>query len=125
MQTPTDVPSELSEKNYRRITLINWVTILPLLILFAWPYYFACQLLGAGLYTSLLGSTLFALPFTATILHGHVTMALGSLHRHHYYRWLSSRPFTYGLLFHELFISTRFRLIILLLSLVLLAVGVS
>lgn len=118
------MPSELSEKNYRRITLINWLIILPLLVLFAWPYYFACQLLNAGLYSSLIGSTLFALPFTATILHGYVTMALGSLHRHHYYQWLSSNPLTYGLLFHELFISTRFRLIILLASILLLVLGV-
>jgi hypothetical protein len=110
------VSSELNEKNYRRITLINWSLTVPLLLIFAWPYYFICELASIVKYISYPGSILFAIPFMLTILHGHVTMALGTLHRHHYYRWLSKKPFTFGLLFHEILISTRFRLSLLVLS---------
>lgn len=108
--------SELSENNYRRIALINWSLTVPLLLLFAWPYYFICELASIDRYISFPGSILFALPFMVTILHGHVTMALGTLHRHHYYNWLGDYPLTYGLLFHEILISTRFRLVLLTLS---------
>ncbi len=108
--------SELNEKNYRRITLINWSLTVPLLLIFAWPYYFICELSSVEKYVSYPGSILFAIPFMLTILHGHVTMALGTLHRHHYYHWLNENPLTYGLLFHEILISTRFRLILLITS---------
>jgi hypothetical protein len=110
------VSSELNEKNYRRITLINWSLTVPLLLIFAWPYYFICELSSVEKFISYPGSILFAIPFMLTILHGHVTMALGTLHRHHYYHWLSENPLTYGLLFHEILISTRFRLILLVTS---------
>jgi hypothetical protein len=110
------VSSELNEKNYRRITLINWSLTVPLLLIFAWPYYFICELSSVEKFISYPGSILFAIPFMLTILHGHVTMALGTLHRHHYYHWLSENPLTYGLLFHEILISTRFRLILLITS---------
>lgn len=62
------------------------------------------------------GAFLFSIPFTLTLLHGHVTMALGSAHRHHYYQWLNEHRLTYGLFFHDIFTSTRFRLIILVIS---------
>jgi hypothetical protein len=110
------VSSELNEKNYRRITWINWSLTVPLILIFAWPYYFICELNSIDKLISYPGSILFAIPFMLTILHGHVTMALGTLHRHHYYRWLDENPFTYGLLFHEILISTRFRLVLLILS---------
>ena len=72
---------------------------------------------------TVIGSILFAAPFMITILHGHVTMALGQPHRHHYYKWLSKHPLTYGLLFHEIMPRTRFRIILFLVSLVLLVAG--
>lgn len=116
-------PSELSEKNYRRIALLNWSLVLPLLLIFAWPYHLICELAGIDKAYRYAGSVLFALPFAITILHGHVTMALGSLHRHHFYNWLEKYPTSYGLFFHRVFISTRFRLAVFLTSLALTPVG--
>lgn len=115
--------SELSESNYRRICFINWALSVPLLLIFSWPYFFLCQLLEIQRFIALAGSILFALPFMLTILHGHVTMALGVVHRHHYYEWLQGYPFTYGVLFHPMIISTRFRLILFFVSLGVLAAG--
>ncbi|WP_242979063.1 hypothetical protein [Rhodohalobacter mucosus] len=115
--------SELSERNYKRICFINWMMSVPLLLIFSWPYYFFCHELGINRVAMFAGSITFALPFMFTILHGHVTMALGAVHRHHYYSWLQGFPFTYGLLFHPIIISTRFRLILFSSSLVILVVG--
>lgn len=115
--------SELSEKNYRRIALINWALSVPLLLIFAWPYYFLCNSLGISKIIAYPGSIFFALPFMLTILHGHVTTAMGALHRHHYYHWLKSKPLTFGVLFHSIIISTRFRLSLFVFSLILFALG--
>lgn len=115
--------SELNEKNFLRICFINWALSVPLLLIFAWPYFFICELFSIPRYISFPGSILFALPFMLTILHGHVTMAVGAAHRMHYYDWLKSYPFTYGLLFHPIIIRTRFRLILFAASILILAVG--
>jgi hypothetical protein len=115
--------SELNEKNYRRICFINWALFLPLMLIFAWPYHFISDHLGLERMIAMPGSFLFALPFMITILHGHVTLALGFTHRHHYYSWLQKFPFTYGLLFHPLIVRTRFRLSLLVISFLLVAVG--
>jgi len=115
--------SELSESNYKRIAFINWALSVPLLLIFAWPYFFLCELFHIERIIAFPGSIVFALPFMLTILHGHVTMALGAVHRHHYYDWLSNYPFTYGLLFHSVITSTRFRLVLFFLSLLILAFG--
>lgn len=114
---------ELESKNFRRISVINWLLILPLLVLFAWPFFYIAQFLNISTNISYTGAFFFALPFTITILHGHVTMALGELHRHHYYSWLKTKPFSYGLLFHPLLKRTRFRLLLLSASLILLIIG--
>lgn len=115
--------SELSEQNYKRICLTNWVLSVPMIILFAWPYLYLGRLLDIVEVISYPGSLLFSLSLTITILHGHVTMAVGSPHRKHYYDWLSEHPITYGLLFHPILIKTRFRLIFLVVSLLLLPIG--
>jgi len=115
--------SELSESNYRRIAYINWALSVPLLLIFAWPFYFLCEIFYIHKTISFPGSIIFGLPFMLTILHGHVTMALGAAHRHHYYSWLKEFPLTYGLLFHSIIISTRFRLFLFVLSMVLLMFG--
>lgn len=116
-------PSELNERNYRRICIINWLLSIPLLLIFAWPYFFLSELFYINRNIAFAGSILFALPFMLTILHGHVTMALGAVHRHHYYNWLQEKPYTYGLLFHPVVISTRFRLILFFISLVIFVIG--
>jgi hypothetical protein len=115
--------SELSEKNYKRICFINWALSIPLLLIFSWPYYFLSNLFELSRVISFIGSITFALPFMLTILHGHVTMALGAVHRHHYYDWLQNYPFTFGVLFHPIIISTRFRLALFFISLLLLVTG--
>lgn len=115
--------SELSERNYKRISIVNWLLCVPFVILFAWPYLIICRFLHIELIVAYTGALLFSAPFTITILHGHVTMALGSLHRHHYYDWLVHKPLTYGLLFHPIFMRTRFRLVLIVLSVILLGAG--
>ena len=115
--------SELSQRNYKRINIINWLLSVPLIILFAWPYLNIAAFLSIHVSVSYVGAILFSLPFTLTILHGHVTMALGSLHRHHYYNWLENNSLSYGLFFHPLFTRTRFRLILVVISLGIMALG--
>jgi hypothetical protein len=95
-----------------------------MMVLFAWPYFFAANLFGLDVYICYAGAFIFAVPFMLTILHGHVTMALGSVHRHHYYDWMTNqKPLTYGLFFHPNFVKTRFRLILMIVSLLILPVG--
>ena len=101
---------ELSENNFRRINLINWILAPAMLFLFAWPYYLLCNILDLHPWISYTGALIFAAPFMMTILHGHVTMAMGAVHRHHYYDWLWNHPFSYGLFFHPVMFRTRFRL---------------
>lgn len=115
--------SELTDSNYKRISLINWFLTPAMLILFAWPYYLVSNMIGLQELISILGALFFASPFAMTILHGHVTMAVGALHRDNYYKWLNSRPLSYGLLFHPIMFRTRFRLILLLISGLILSLG--
>ncbi len=115
--------SELSHSNFVRISLINWVLSVPMIVLFAWPYYYAAKLLGMMEILRYFGAFIFAVPFMITIIHGHVTMALGSPHRNHYYDWLIKHPYTYGLFFNRMMPKTRFRLILLIASLLFLPVG--
>lgn len=114
---------ELNPKNYKRICLINWLLTVPLLILFAVPYLSIATFINAHMAISYAGALLFSFPFCLTILHGHVTMALGSLHRNHYYEWLENNTLSYGLFFHPMFTSTRFRLLLLVSSLIVLSLG--
>lgn len=116
--------NELTESNYKRISVINWLLTVPMMVLFAWPYFFAADMIGMDAVFCYIGAFVFAVPFMLTILHGHVTMALGSVHRHHYYDWMTNeKPLTYGLFFHPMFTSTRFRLVLLVSSLLLLPTG--
>lgn len=105
--------SELSEYNFKRISLINWGLSFPLMLLFGWPFLFLSSYMGIDRIFTYPGAFLFSLPFTFTILHGHVTMALGATHRHHFYEWLLENQYTYGLLFNRVFTKTRFRLALL------------
>lgn len=115
--------SELSHTNFIRISLINWILSVPMIVLFAWPYYYAAKLLGMTEIFRYLGAFIFSIPFMITIIHGHVTMALGSPHRDHYYEWLIEHPYTFGLFFNRVIVKTRFRLILLIVSLLFLPVG--
>lgn len=85
----------------------------PFFIILSWPYWYISHFAGIENFIAYAGCILFSAPFMITILHGHVTMALGEAHRHHYYHWLNENPYTYGLLFHPIITSTRFRLVLL------------
>ncbi len=115
--------SELSHSNFIRISLINWVLSVPMIVLFAWPYYYAAKLVGMTEIFRYIGAFMFSIPFMITILHGHVTMALGSPHRDLYYDWLIENPYTFGIFFSKMMVKTRFRLILLIASLLFLPVG--
>ncbi len=115
--------SELNAKNYKRIFYINCLLSVPLLVLFAWPFVVFSRLLSVSPLIFYPGCLLFSFPFILTILHGHVTLALGSAHRHHYYSWLQNHSLTYGLLYHPMFSRTRFRLVVFALSVMVLAAG--
>ena len=114
---------ELSPKNFKRICLINWLLSVPFFVLFAWPYWYLANFAGIQKIITYVGCMLFSIPFMITILHGHVTMALGEAHREHYYDWLHKHPLTYGLLFHPVMMRTRFRLILLVISVLLFLAG--
>lgn len=116
--------AELSERNYRRISWINTVLTPPLFVLFAWPYMFFGLWFEFPEVLLYPGIFCFSLPFTLTILHGHVTIALGALHRDHYHEWLTKHSRSYGFLIRPVFFSTRFRLTLLLLSLAILLAGI-
>jgi len=117
------VSSELQHSNYRRICALNWLLVGPVLLLFGIPYYIIAQQLVSNPYLWLPGSLLFAMPFMLTVLHGHVTIALGRAHRDHYYEWLSSKPFTAGLGYHPLLLATRFRFGMVMMALLLMVLG--
>ena len=114
---------ELTPKNFKRISIINWILSVPFFVLFAWPYWFIANFSGLDQTLIYVGCVMFSIPFMITILHGHVTVALGEAHRHHYYNWLIDCPLTYGLLFHPVIIRTRFRLILLVISLMVFILG--
>jgi hypothetical protein len=114
---------ELNPGNFKRISIINWLLSVPFFILFSWPYWYLANFVGVEQIITYLGCIFFSLPFMMTILHGHVTMALGEAHRHHYYDWLKENPLTYGLLFHPVMQRTRFRLILLVISMLLFVAG--
>lgn len=114
---------ELSPRNFKRICIINWLLSVPFLVLFAWPYWYLANFASIERTITYAGCIFFSIPFMLTILHGHVTMALGEAHRHHYYDWLTEHGLTYGLFFHPVMTRTRFRLILLVVSLLLLLAG--
>lgn len=118
------VKDELNPKNFVRINRINWVLSPILIFFFGWPFYQVCSILEIAKGYSVLASLFFSFGFMATILHGHVTTAVGSLHRNLYYQWLESHPLTYGLFFHKSLISTRVRILSLFFAFLLLVIGI-
>jgi len=115
---------ELDPRNFKRISIINWLLSLPFFLLFSWPYLYLSNFVGIEKFIAYIGCIFFSLPFMITILHGHVTMSLGVAHRHHYYDWLHDHALSYGLLFHPVMMRTRFRLLLLVISILLYTIGV-
>lgn len=117
-------PRELNELNYRRISWINILLMPPLVLLFGWPFYMFGFWFEIPGFLQKTGSLVIALSFSLTILHGHVTMALGALHRHHYHEWLNKRRWSYGFLIRPFLFTTRFRLFFLMFGFALLLSGI-
>lgn len=117
------VNKELSPKNFKRISIINWMLSVPFFVLFSWPYLYLSEFAGLEKAIAYAGCIFFSVPFMITILHGHVTMALGEAHRDHYYNWLNDQPLTFGLFFHPVMMRTRFRLVLLIISVILFCAG--
>jgi hypothetical protein len=116
--------AELSDQNFRRISWINILLSPPLFLLFAWPYVVFALRFDMPELMLQMGTFCFSFPFTLTIIHGHVTAALGALHRIRYYEWLAEHRWSYGFFIRPIFFSTRFRLIFLLIGFVILFSGV-
>lgn len=117
--------SELDTRNFKKICLINGLAFLPLLILMGWPYYYAAQMFSLPELIAFPGAFLFGLPFTLTILHGIVTVSIGSVQRDYFYSWLRDHPYSFGLFYHPVLISTRFRLLLIVTSLLSLLVSIT
>jgi hypothetical protein len=116
--------NELTQKNFKRIAFINWSLTPILLFFFAWPFYRLGLMANSNLFFNYLASLTFAFGFTLTILHGHVSIAIGSLHRHVYYKWLVKNPFTFGILFREFMTTTRFRISLIIVSILVQIAGI-
>jgi len=102
--------NELTHNNYKRISIINWSLAPLLMFFFSWPFFRLGEMAHSNFILNYAGSLLFAFGFSLTILHGHVSIAIGSLHRHLYYQWLSENKFTYGFLFLNFMTRTSVRL---------------
>jgi hypothetical protein len=114
---------ELHHKNYIRICVINWLLTPVLMFFFSWPYFKMGQMLHLDSSLALLGSIVFGFSFMLTILHGHVSVAIGNLHRGLYYEWLESHPYSYGIMFHKGMTTTRFRISLILIAITILIFG--
>lgn len=113
---------ELTERNFTRIYRLNWAICGPLLVLFGWPYYLvASTMLGEPV--GLIGSFFFSLSFTLTIIHGHIAVAVGALQMETYHAWHQQSSGFFRFAFHPVLFSTRFRLLSLILSLLLVLAG--
>lgn len=116
--------NELTHTNYKRISLINWCLTPLLMFFFSWPFFRLGAMAHSNLFFNYSGSLLFAFGFALTILHGHVSVAIGSLHRHLYYEWLMENRFTYGFLFLNYMTKTSFRLSVIFLAFLLQLFGI-
>lgn len=82
---------------------------IPLFGLFSWISFSLSYALIIRWELSLVTASFCAFPLMLTMLHGHVTMAIGVSHRDKYYEWLNKKNNPWGWFFHPLFISTKFR----------------
>lgn len=114
---------ELNVTNYKRIYKLNWLICGPLLLLFAWPYLLLAELLSIPDLLALTGAIFFSIPFSLTVLHGHISVAVGSLHRTRYYGWQTNLSGIFKYPFHPVLFRTRIRLAIIGLSLIILLIG--
>lgn len=116
MQMSHSRKNELTDNNFKRISVINWSLAPLLMFFFSWPFFRLGEMADSNIYFNYAGTLLFAFGFSLTILHGHVSVAIGSLHRHLYYKWLTENKFTYGFLFTNFMTKTSVRLSFILIA---------
>lgn len=109
---------EIRDVNFERISRINWLLTGPLLVFFAWPYTRLAELVGTTDYFTILGSGLFSIAFTLTIVHGHISMSVGELHRVEFYKWTRRRRYPWKWFYHPTLFRYGTRLALLLGSMV-------
>jgi hypothetical protein len=107
---------EITHQNFRRVAAINWLLTGPALVFFAWPYVRLSEAVGASDFATLLGAGLFSISFTLTIVHGHISLAVGDLHRVEFHRWTRKRSYPWRLAYHPALFRYRTRLALLVLS---------
>ncbi len=115
--------SEINEKNFKRIYRINWILCGPLLLIFSWPYLIIGEMAELPLLFLLTGSLFFAVPFTLTVLHGHISVALGTLQRGLYYEWQKKKVGFFKYPFHPVLFMTRMRIVMIGFSLIFFSIG--
>jgi hypothetical protein len=114
---------ELNEKNLNRIYRINWVISGPLLVIFIWPYLLLADVLEMNTLYAAIGGFFFAVPFALTVIHGHISIALGTLHRDLYYNWQKRQVGIYKWAFNPIFFTTKMRLFMIIVSIAFLVIG--
>lgn len=107
---------EITPRNFMRVSAINWWLTGPALVFFAWPYVRLSDALGTSDLASLIGAGLFSISFTLTVVHGHISMAVGELHRGEFHRWTRTRRMPWRLAYHPALFRYRTRLALLALS---------
>lgn len=101
---------EITPRNFRRVAAINWLLTGPSLVFFAWPYLRLADAMGSSDFASLLGAGFFSISFTLTVVHGHIAMAVGDLHRVEFHRWTRRRNGPWRMAYHPALFRYRTRL---------------
>ncbi len=109
---------EIRDVNFQRISRINWLLTGPLLLFFSWPYLRLAELIGTSAVFALIGCGLFSIAFTLTIVHGHISISVGELHRVEFYRWTRRRHYPWKWFYHPTLFQYSTRLTLLLASIV-------
>lgn len=107
---------EITHRNFTRVSAINWWLTGPSLVFFAWPYLRLSESVGTSELAAMIGAGLFSVSFTLTIVHGHISMAVGELHRVEFHRWTRRRRMPWRLAYHPALFRYRTRLALLALS---------
>lgn len=107
---------EIKDVNFQRISRINWLLTGPLLLFFAWPFGWLTELVGTSDVFSIVGGGLFSIAFTLTIIHGHISISVGELHRIEFYRWTRKRRYPWKWFYHPSLFQYSTRLTLLLVS---------
>lgn len=107
---------EINPRNFRRVSVINWLLTGPSLLFFGWPYLRLSEVLGANDVAAWVGAGLFSISFTLTVVHGHISLAVGDLHRIEFHQWTRKRRHPWRLAYHPVLFQYRTRLALLALS---------